>query len=112
MYGKLIEVDKLPEGLQELTNAKITGVFPNPDNGIFTIVLGHAELVSASQITLKFINVLGEKVYFHYQIINPDGYRESNYQIDLSSQPNGVYFYRVVAGDGGLAGSGKIVIEK
>jgi hypothetical protein len=32
--------------------------------------------------------------------------------IDLSSQPNGVYFYRVLYEDGGLIGEGKLIIQK
>jgi hypothetical protein len=32
--------------------------------------------------------------------------------IDLSSQPNGIYFYRVLNEDGSLAGEGKIVVQK
>ncbi len=33
-------------------------------------------------------------------------------QIDLSNQPNGVYFYRVIKEDGNLVGEGKLVIQK
>jgi hypothetical protein len=56
---------------------------------------------------VEVYNVLGEKVYSNYQIT-----KSSNYQIDLSSQPNGVYLYRVIAEDGNLAGEGKLVIER
>jgi len=32
--------------------------------------------------------------------------------IDLSSQPNGIYFYRVIANSGELMGEGKLIIQK
>ncbi len=32
--------------------------------------------------------------------------------IDLSSQPNGVYFYRVTVENGEILGTGKMVINK
>ncbi len=38
--------------------------------------------------------------------------RAKSNEINLSEQPNGVYFYRVIKEDGGLAGDGKVVIEK
>jgi uncharacterized repeat protein (TIGR01451 family) len=95
--------------IKNITSCK---VFPNPNNGFFTLQLsgvsGHPDSYRES---VEIYNVLGEKVYSNYQIINPDSYQESNYQIDLSSQPGGVYFYRVVKENGGLVGSGKVVIE-
>jgi hypothetical protein len=50
--------------------------------------------------------MLGEKVYSNY----PLGTNHSS--LDLSSNPNGIYFYRVVSENGDLVGEGKIVIEK
>jgi len=81
-------------------------VYPNPSNGIFTVAFSHLELVSGSQ-TIEVYNVLGEQVY--------DGMLKQvqhDYQIDMSKQPNGVYFYRVLEEDGTLLGEGKVMIEK
>ncbi|NNM95618.1 MAG: T9SS type A sorting domain-containing protein, partial [Bacteroidia bacterium] len=50
-------------------------------------------------------NMLGEQVYSHYQITTP-----SEYQIDLSSQPAGIYLYRVITETGYLIGEGKFEI--
>ncbi len=91
-------------------------VYPNPNDGLFTITLGHAELarpdesvgrVSASQPIVRIFNVLGQQVYFATlkQVLG------DNF-IDISSQPDGVYFYRVLSETGGLIGEGKLVIVK
>jgi len=32
--------------------------------------------------------------------------------IDLSSEPDGLYLYRVITQDGGLVGEGKLIIQK
>jgi hypothetical protein len=82
-------------------------VYPNPNNGYFTISLSHAELVSASQSRIEIYNVLGEQVY-NATLKQVQG----DNLIDLSNQSNGVYFYRVITEDGNLVGSGKIVITK
>ena len=69
-------------------------------------------ICSGQSSVVEVYNMLGEKVYSHYKITNPDNYRESNYQIDLSSQPNGVYLYRVITETGDLVGEGKLIIQK
>ncbi len=80
-------------------------VYPNPSNGEFTIVAKSEELRAKSII--EVYNVLGEKVYS-----NPFTFNNSQFTIDLSSQPNGIYFYRVIEEEGGLAGEGKLIINK
>jgi hypothetical protein len=85
-------------------------IFPNPSNGKFTI---HSS-VASGQSSVGIYNVLGEKIYstafstLHSQLF-PEG---SIWTIDLSSQPSGVYMYRVLNNAGALIGSGKLVIEK
>ena len=92
-----------------VTNYKaITGsvnVYPNPNNGIFTLSC-HAELVSASQ-TIEVYNILGEKIY-NATLKQVQG----DNSINISNQPNGVYLYRVIANSGELIGEGKLVIQK
>jgi hypothetical protein len=46
---------------------------------------------------------LGEKIY------TVTGYK--NTVINLTGQPGGLYFYRVVSNNGGLEGEGKLVIQ-
>jgi uncharacterized repeat protein (TIGR03803 family) len=81
-------------------------VYPNPGNGIFTI----QSSVVSGQWSVEIYNVLGEQVYSKsYQPL------ATSYQpitFDLSSQPSGIYLYKVIANSGELIGEGKIVIEK
>lgn len=85
-------------------------VYPNPNNGIFTVSLGHPvrQLAgSASQTITEVFNVLGEQVYS--ATLNEV---QGDNNINISNQPNGIYLYRVITESGRLVGSGKIVIQK
>jgi hypothetical protein len=66
-------------------------VFPNPGTGKFTVQLS----VVSGQWSVEVYNVLGQAVYSHYQII-----KLSNHQIDLSSNPDGVYMVGVITDNG------------
>jgi hypothetical protein len=90
-------------------------VYPNPNNGIFTIEWVNGKWLMPARsgsdgvnekAQVEIYNVLGEKVYSQYSIPN------TQYSINLSSQPNGVYIYKVIANDGSLVGCGKVVVEK
>lgn len=101
-------------GVQNLSNHSNITVYPNPGNGIFTLVIaGEAKPVRTVQpggqspFTIEIYNMLGEKVSSNYQIT-----KSSNYQIDLTNQPNGVYFYRVITENGELIGDGKLIITR
>jgi hypothetical protein len=95
-------------------------VYPNPSNGRFTIALGHAVPIAtgivssaeADQTIVEIYNVLGEKVNVETlkQSLWLSG--QGDNLIDISEQPNGVYFYRVIANSGDLVGEGKLVIAK
>lgn len=69
-------------------------ISPNPTNGVFTITT-EKEKISAIEI----YNLLGDKIY-----------STSNPQIDLSSQPNGIYFLQIKTKEGNI--SKKIIINK
>jgi hypothetical protein len=77
-------------------------VYPNPSHGIFTI---EQRAKNESEV-IEVYNVLGEKVYSNYQIS-----KSSNYQIDLTAQPTGIYFYRVISETGTVIGEGKLIKE-
>jgi len=76
-------------------------VFPNPSTGIFTIA-GTRNLVSEIEV----YNVMGERIY--QEIRQP----ADDKVINLTKQPNGVYFYRVLTESGSMAGSGKIIVDR
>jgi hypothetical protein len=93
-----------PMGVLQL-NQSTTGlnIFPNPSTGRFTIVL--KQNVNNDKTIGQIYNVLGEEVK------NFEFSGNTN-QVDLTGQPAGIYFYRVIDKDGNLAGEGKLVVEK
>lgn len=80
-------------------------IYPNPNNGVFQLKTTNYKL--GNNTTVEIYNMLGEKVYSNrYQPIADD------YELSLSSQPNGVYLYRVIDQTGSLIGIGKFFIQK
>ena len=79
-----------------------TSLYPNPNNGSFTISLLNINNIC----NIEIYNVLGEKIFSKSTIEN------SLLTINLYGQPQGIYFYRVLKETGELSGSGKLVIEK
>jgi len=100
-YNRLTSVNELRANSEEVM------VYPNPNNGRFTISLSHPELVSGSQPIVEIYNMLGEKVYAPPFITH-----NSSFIIDLCSQPAGLYLYRVISETGSLVGEGKLIIQK
>jgi hypothetical protein len=93
------------EGVNELmTNSKEVSVYPNPSKGVYAFEVKSEELRAKSVV--EVYNMLGEKIYGDYQIS-----KSSNYQIDLSTQPAGIYLYRVISENGELIGTGKLIKE-
>ena len=72
-------------GIVETNNDSEITVYPNPGNGIFTII---ANNVKKSQI--EVFNIIGEKVY--YSPINSE-----KSECDLSTQTKGIYFMKVIS---------------
>ena len=92
------------------TPSKAISLYPNPNNGVFTIqIVGVQNLVPS---TIEIYNILGEKVYSKSpehsgSLANSQGL----ITIDLN-QPNGMYLYRVISTNGDLVGEGKLIINK
>ncbi|OFY87024.1 MAG: hypothetical protein A3F72_06075 [Bacteroidetes bacterium RIFCSPLOWO2_12_FULL_35_15] len=78
-------------------------IFPNPSNGKFNLVVATQNEVKGKQSQIEIYNVLGECIYKSL-ILNPQSL------IDISSQPKGIYFYRIT-NEQHLIGNGKIVIQ-
>jgi uncharacterized repeat protein (TIGR03803 family) len=87
-------------------NKETISVYPNPSTGQITIQTS----VTGNQLTVKVYNVLGEQVYSKSN--QPAASSNQPIVINLSSQPNGVYLYRVMAENGQMIGEGKVVIQK
>jgi carboxyl-terminal processing protease len=77
-------------------------VYPNPSNGHF--VVKSEELRVKGKI--EIYNTLGEKIY-----INQLSAVNSQFSINLTNQPVGLYLYRVMDENGKLIAEGKLVIE-
>ena len=90
----------LATGIAENNDAIDFDVYPNPGNGHLSLTL------STGEGNVSVYNVLGEKIY---HIDNSQINKSSNFQIDLSSQPAGIYFIQVMAGQG--MGVKKIIIQ-
>lgn len=81
---------------------------PNPSNGIFTLSFTTSDINADRYKTYKIeiYNVLGMLIYSQSILLT------SPYTLDLHSQPNGVYFYRITGENKNLIGEGKLVIQK
>jgi hypothetical protein len=90
-------------GIDEINNAKECIVYPNPNKGKFTIqsATGYQLLANSS---LEIYNMLGERIKSEELI-------DKNTTVDISSQPGGIYLYRVLTETGDLVSEGKFVIE-
>ncbi len=77
-------------------------LYPNPNNGTFTLALSNI----TEKCNVEIFNMLGEKVFTKTM------YTQNDNIVDMNTQPNGVYFYRVLKLDGNIVGSGKMVIQK
>jgi hypothetical protein len=83
-------------------------IFPNPNNGAFTLELSGF----SGQSSIEVYNMLGEKVY---STPTPSPSGEGNVRdrvINLSTRPNGIYLYRVIDASGVELGNGKFIIER
>ena len=86
-----------PVGIQEMPTDDLISLFPNPTNGVVNL---NIDIVD--NLTIEIVNTFGAKVL--------EEHIQSN-KIDLSMLSEGVYFYRLKAGNQ-LKASNIIVIQK
>jgi len=91
-----------PNSINEIQNNVSIKVYPNPSTGIITFQTKSI----VPNATVAVYNVFGEKVYS--EVLKT----ESNNSIDISTQPNGVYLYRMIDKTGSVIGSGKLLLQK
>ncbi|TAL62284.1 MAG: T9SS type A sorting domain-containing protein [Bacteroidetes bacterium] len=89
-------------GIAENNNANDISVYPNPGSGRFNIQC-LTPLITGQPITIDICNVFGEKV-FQSEIKGPQS------EIDLSSQPDGIYFLRIRTAEG--TANKKLIMHK
>jgi len=101
LVGAIIGIEP-PGGLgiaQISTNQTIT-VYPNPGSGVYNIALEN--VTGSPQLTVY--NVLGQQVY-NTRITT------SQTTINISSQPKGIYLYRIQNENGESISTGRLVIQ-
>lgn len=91
-------------GIQENTTNNITSIFPNPNNGEFTIEVNDG-IDTSNNNTIEIYNMLGEIVF-------GTKLNSSTTRIDISNNASGIYLYRVISETGSLVSEGKFVIQK
>ncbi len=79
-------------------------IYPNPSQGIFTI---EAELHQARSLRIQVFNSLGQEVGPVEELASSSHWKQ---QIDLSTQPNGIYHLRISDGRGSV--SRQLVVER
>jgi hypothetical protein len=91
------------ESIKEIESKNLsTALFPNPNNGRFTIELQGVR----DKEQVEIYNMLGEKVYSQsFSTLH------SQFSIDLGGKSPGVYLYRLVSETGAQIANGKFVIE-
>jgi len=71
-------------------------VFPNPNTGLFTIVI-NMSLIKDEKVKMKIVNVLGQEIYNKEYLIK-DNYFKETVELD-GSMPTGVYTLQVMIGN-------------
>ncbi len=94
-HFEIVNVYEVPEvtAVKEFANANTMSVFPNPNNGKFTV----AEELFASNTILRLYDVLGTLIYEKQMkdfLVSKDFY-----QFDFSFLPKGSYYISVADGD-------------
>ncbi len=101
-----------PLAVNELLNDDYSiRIFPNPSNGKFTIQLSEV----GSQSSVEIYNMLGEKIASSNSSKGGEIYSlplgGKGWALDISSEPAGIYLYRVISENGKCIGSGKLIIQ-
>jgi hypothetical protein len=79
--------------VQEYNNHFILDIFPNPNNGKFTI---NFSVPSSGEISLEIINGLGSAIF---RMDNVDINKFGQLHLDISGESSGIYFMIITSGD-------------
>lgn len=100
LYIDNINIPGVPTSVPSVSSSPSVKVYPNPSNGLFTIGLNN---ISGTP-NVKIYNVLGQEIY-------TSQLKNLNTQINLFSQPKGIYIYRVFSETGVSISTGRLVVE-
>ena len=99
-----IVVDFSPcSGINTLANNVNVNVYPNPNNGQFTLNVNTADV---NEMSIRVVNLQGQEVYNRNNFENLNTVNE---QIDLSNNANGIYFV-IVTTDKGIV-THKMIVQ-
>jgi hypothetical protein len=91
-------------GIEEAINTSSFSVFPNPSNGVASVGF---EVKNTSTLSIEISNLAGQVVFKELKSVVPGAYV---YPIDLSANPNGMYFVKVATGESNI--NAKINLSK
>lgn len=91
-------------GMDEINNLSDVSIFPNPNNGMFTLKMNHK---SQKPLDIHIYNSLNKVVYSTKKITSQ---REFKTEIDLSVYSNGIYYLHVMGDDVNVIK--KLIIQK
>jgi hypothetical protein len=87
---------------KDLSLDKFINVYPNPNTGIFTI---SANLQSQENVRISVTNLLGQEI----EVVHNGILGQNSFQVDMSSQPGGVYLLNIVTNNQSLTRQIEIV---
>jgi len=90
-----------PTGINNINYGSKVNVYPNPNDGKFTIQLS----TFSEPMMVVVYNMLGEQVCQH-------ALNGTNTQIEIDSKATGIYLYRVLTETGNLVSEGKFMVQK
>ncbi len=101
-YSAFVQELNCPLGINEIngnSNAHVS-VFPNPNHGSFTVAVTNAPEKSY----ISVFDVLGQNIY-------QTKLTSDKTEINLGTQAPGIYLYRVLAENGNVISTGKLIIK-
>jgi len=105
-YSVIRKILNSPSGIDELINGDRVNLYPNPNNGEFTVQIGD-NYQSIVKRYFEIYNMIGEKIY-SLKFVNST----SEFKIDLNEQSTGIYLYRVITENDAIISQGKFIIQK
>ncbi len=89
--GSVCDSSIVYTGIKNITNAANSiNVYPNPNNGKFTISFSHQADIAGAKAIVEIYDIMGQKVN-----VGTLKQVQGDVCIDMSGQPNGVYILRV-----------------
>ncbi|HSY76516.1 MAG TPA: choice-of-anchor J domain-containing protein, partial [Bacteroidia bacterium] len=99
MYIDNINIPGAPLATPTLANTSKVSIYPNPNNGSFTVDINNAQ----DKQQLEIYNMLGQNIYGTVVM-------EGKTQVNFTQTP-GVYFYRILTFDGKMVSEGKVIVK-